>query len=63
MTRSLPRSTPSARSVDAEGVLAFVEGVEAAPGVELHGLMVVQGGDVVAEFRGRSRVVGPGRPA
>ncbi|PPH50027.1 serine hydrolase [Rathayibacter sp. AY1E2] len=49
MTRSLPRSTPSARSVDAEGVLAFVEGVEAAPGVELHGLMVVQGGDVVAE--------------
>ncbi|WP_219815343.1 serine hydrolase [Rathayibacter sp. AY1B5] len=49
MLRSLPRSTPSARSVDAEGVLAFVEAVEAAPGVELHGLMIVQGGDVVAE--------------
>lgn len=49
MSRSLPRSTPSARSLDAEGVLAFVDAVEAAPGVELHGLMVVQGGDVVAE--------------
>ncbi|PPH76063.1 serine hydrolase domain-containing protein [Rathayibacter rathayi] len=49
MTRSLPRSTPSARSFDAEGVLAFLDAVEAASGVELHGLMLVHGGAVVAE--------------
>ncbi|QHF25243.1 serine hydrolase [Rathayibacter sp. VKM Ac-2804] len=49
MTRSLPRSTPSAHDLDAAGVLDLLDAIEAAPGVELHGLMVVHGGDVVAE--------------
>ncbi|MBF4462916.1 MULTISPECIES: serine hydrolase domain-containing protein [unclassified Rathayibacter] len=49
MTRSLPRSSPSAHSYDADGVLAFVEAVEAAPRLELHGLVVVHGGEVLAE--------------
>lgn len=49
MTRSLPRSTPSARSFDATGVLDLVDSLEEAAGVELHGLMVVQGGHVIAE--------------
>ena len=29
----------------------------------IYDVTVSRGGDVVAEFRGRSRVVGPGRPA
>ncbi|MDY0913998.1 serine hydrolase domain-containing protein [Rathayibacter festucae] len=49
MTPSLPRSSPSAHSLDAGGVLDLLDAIEAAPGVELHGLMVVHGGAVVAE--------------
>jgi acyl-CoA thioesterase len=29
----------------------------------IHGVILTCGGEVVAEFRGRSRVIGPGRPA
>ncbi len=46
--RSLPRSAPSAQGVDANGVLAFLDAVDAA-GVELHSLMLVRHGHVVTE--------------
>ena len=49
MTRSLPRSSPSAHALDAGGVLDLLDAIEAAPGVELHGLMIVHAGAVVAE--------------
>ena len=45
----LPRSTPAAQGVDPAAMLAFVEAVEADPEVELHSLMVVRHGHVVAE--------------
>ncbi|WP_432499241.1 serine hydrolase domain-containing protein [Kineococcus gypseus] len=47
--RDLPRSAPSTRGVDARGVAAFLDAVEAADGVELHSLAVLRGGHVVAE--------------
>ena len=37
------------QGVDPAGVLAFVDAVDADPGVELHGLMVLRHGHVVAE--------------
>ncbi|WP_088288007.1 serine hydrolase [Kineosporia sp. A_224] len=46
---SLPRSTPSAQGVDPGGISAFLDAVDAAPGVELHSLVVVRHGHVVAE--------------
>lgn len=49
MTRSLPRSTPSAHSVDASGILDLIDSLEEADDIELHGLMVVHAGDVIAE--------------
>jgi CubicO group peptidase (beta-lactamase class C family) len=45
----LPRSTPAQQGVDAAAVLAFVDAVDADPAVELHGLMVLRHGHVVAE--------------
>lgn len=44
----LPASTPAARGVDARGVGAFLDALEAAPGVEPHSLMIVRHGSVVA---------------
>ncbi|WP_354495628.1 serine hydrolase domain-containing protein [Mycetocola sp. 2940] len=49
MHRSLPRSTPSAHSVDARGIAAFVDAVEAAPNVEPHSVMLLRDGHVLAE--------------
>ncbi|WP_432573257.1 serine hydrolase domain-containing protein [Kineococcus sp. SYSU DK005] len=46
---ALPRSAPSALGVDARGVDAFLDAVEAAAGVELHSLAVLHRGAVVAE--------------
>ncbi|MEV6180879.1 serine hydrolase domain-containing protein [Streptomyces sp. NPDC052015] len=46
--RPLPSSTPSAQGVDASGVLAFLDAVEAAEGIEPHSLMVLRHGHVVA---------------
>ncbi|MGT2426221.1 serine hydrolase domain-containing protein [Amnibacterium kyonggiense] len=46
---SLPRSTPSAQGVAASGVAAFLDALEALPGVDPHGLIVVRHGHVVAE--------------
>ncbi|GAA2033432.1 hypothetical protein GCM10009740_24830 [Terrabacter terrae] len=45
---SLPRSNPSAQGVDAAGILAFVDATE-RDGLDLHSLMVVRHGHVVAE--------------
>jgi CubicO group peptidase (beta-lactamase class C family) len=44
-----PRSTPSSQGVDAVGVEALLEEMEAHPDVELHSLMLVRNGHVVTE--------------
>ena len=45
----LPRSTPRAEGVAAAGLQAFLDAVEADPAIELHSLMVLRHGRVVAE--------------
>jgi CubicO group peptidase (beta-lactamase class C family) len=45
----LPRSTAREQGVDPAAVLAFVDAVDADPAVELHSLMVLRHGHVVAE--------------
>ena len=47
--RSLPRAAPSAVGVDADGLIAFLDAVHAAPDIELHSLMMLRHGQVVAE--------------
>jgi CubicO group peptidase (beta-lactamase class C family) len=47
--KDLPRSAPADQGVDPAAVLAFVDAVEADPAIELHSLMVVRHGQVVAE--------------
>src|ERR1700735_5853179 len=49
MARSLPRSTPADQQVDPSAILGFLDAVDAHPGVEMHSLMVVRHGHVVAE--------------
>jgi CubicO group peptidase (beta-lactamase class C family) len=49
VTKDLPRSPPADQQVDPAAVLAFVDAVEADPAIELHSLMVVRHGHVVAE--------------
>ncbi|MFI5799152.1 serine hydrolase domain-containing protein [Streptomyces sp. NPDC051677] len=46
--RPLPSGTPSAEGVDALGVLAFLDAVEAAETVEPHSLMILRHGRLVA---------------
>ncbi|MFF4152178.1 serine hydrolase domain-containing protein [Streptomyces sp. NPDC001651] len=46
--RPLPTSPPSAQGVDASGVLAFLDAVDAAPGIEPHSLMILRHDHVVA---------------
>jgi CubicO group peptidase (beta-lactamase class C family) len=46
---TLPRSTPAAQQTDPAAILAFLDAVEARPGLEMHSLMVVRHGQVVAE--------------
>ena len=45
----LPRSTPGEQGLASAGVGAFLDAVEAAPDLELHSLMVLRHGHVVAE--------------
>lgn len=45
---TFPRSTPEAQGVDSRGILDFLDGVAAAR-IELHSLMLVRHGKVVAE--------------
>lgn len=46
--RPLPTSTPAAQGVDASGVHAFLDALEAAPGIEPHSLMILRHDHVVA---------------
>lgn len=46
--RPLPLSTPSAQGVDALGVTAFLDAVEAAGSIEPHSLMILRHGSLVA---------------
>jgi CubicO group peptidase (beta-lactamase class C family) len=45
----LPRSTPAEQQISPAAVLALVEALDAHPDVEMHSLMLVRHGDVVAE--------------
>ncbi len=45
---TMPRSTPSAHGVDARGLLALVDALE-APGHGTHSLMIARHGEVIAE--------------
>ncbi len=45
----LPRSTPSASKVSSAALAGFLDAVEAAPDLELHSLMVLRHGHVLAE--------------
>ncbi len=47
--RSLPRSTPVGQQADPAAILAFLDAVESRPDIELHSLMVVRHGQVIAE--------------
>jgi CubicO group peptidase (beta-lactamase class C family) len=49
VSKDLPRSGPADQQVDPAAVLAFVEAVDADPVIELHSLMVLRHGHVVAE--------------
>ncbi|MER6126957.1 serine hydrolase domain-containing protein [Streptomyces sp. NPDC001795] len=47
-TRPLPVSTPAEQGVDAGGIQAFLDAVEAAPDIEPHSLMILRHGRLVA---------------
>ncbi|HEY2522075.1 MAG TPA: serine hydrolase domain-containing protein [Streptosporangiaceae bacterium] len=49
MPSSLPRSAPAAQHVDPAAILALLDALEARPDIEMHSLMVVRHGHVVAE--------------
>ena len=46
---TLPRSSPGAEGVDPAGLSAFLDAVDAADDIELHSLMVLRHGRVIAE--------------
>ncbi len=48
MPLSLPRSTPADQQTDPAAILAFLDAVEARPDIEMHSLMVVRHGQVIA---------------
>jgi CubicO group peptidase (beta-lactamase class C family) len=47
--RSLPRSAPADQQVSSAAVLAFVDALDAQPDVEMHSVMVLRHGHVLAE--------------
>src|SRR5215813_3940964 len=49
MPGALPRSSPVEQHVDPAGILGFLDALEARPNIELHSLMLVRRGHVVAE--------------
>src|SRR3984893_19368247 len=49
MPTSLPRSTPADQRVDPAAILGFLDAVDERPDIEMHSLMVVRHGQVVAE--------------
>ncbi|MGP4011620.1 serine hydrolase domain-containing protein [Streptomyces sp. 4N124] len=46
--RPLPQSTPAAQGVDASGIHAFLDALDAAPDIEPHSLMIMRHGHLVA---------------
>ncbi|HET9778251.1 MAG TPA: serine hydrolase domain-containing protein [Propionibacteriaceae bacterium] len=46
---ALPRGSPESQGVDPAGILAFLDDLEAAPDIEMHSLMIIRHGQVVAE--------------
>jgi CubicO group peptidase (beta-lactamase class C family) len=57
---TFPRSTPSAEGVDARGIRSFLDALDTEPDVELHSLMLLRHGAVIAE--GWWAPYGPQRP-
>src|ERR1700721_251362 len=49
MARSLPRGRPADQQVDPAAILGFLDAVDDRPDIEMHSLMVVRRGQVVAE--------------
>jgi CubicO group peptidase (beta-lactamase class C family) len=49
LSRALPRSTPADQRVDPAAILGFLDAVGERPDIEMHSLMVVRHGHVVAE--------------
>jgi CubicO group peptidase (beta-lactamase class C family) len=49
MVKSLPRSTPAEQRVDPAAILDFLDALDAHPGIEMHSLMVLRHGHVIAE--------------
>src|SRR5215469_14980818 len=49
MPSSLPRSKPADQGVDPGAILSFLDALEERPDIEMHSLMVVRHGRVVAE--------------
>jgi CubicO group peptidase (beta-lactamase class C family) len=49
MPSSLPRSAPADQGVDPAAILGFLDALEQRPDIEMHSLMVVRHGRVVAE--------------
>ncbi len=48
-SRSLPRSSAIEQQVDPVGILAFLDALEGRPDIEMHSVMIVRHGHVVAE--------------
>src|SRR5580704_13921925 len=49
MPSSLPRSTPADQRVDPAAILSFLDAVDERPDIEMHSLMLLRHGQVVAE--------------
>ena len=49
MPSFLPRSTPASQGVDPVAILSFLDALNERPGIEMHSLMVLRHGHVVAE--------------
>lgn len=49
MPSSLPRSTPADQGVQAAAILSFLDALDERPDIEMHSLMVLRHGHVVAE--------------
>jgi CubicO group peptidase (beta-lactamase class C family) len=60
MPSSLPRSAPADQRVDPAAILSFLDALDERPDIEMHSLMVVRHGQVVAE--GWWAPYGAGRP-
>jgi CubicO group peptidase (beta-lactamase class C family) len=46
---ALPRSSPGSQGVDPAGILASLDTLDSAPDIEMHSLMIIRHGQVVAE--------------